>query len=86
MFIDDLLFGGPTTLTECIVIHRIISSFGRALGLCINGPKSLLIHNGNAYSVMEDIRLHLGVVVRHLDDGCTYMGFILKPNNYCNKD
>lgn len=86
MFVDDLLFGGPATLTEWTAIHNIISSLGRASGLCMNGPKSLLNHNGNADSVMEYIRLHLGVGVRQLDDGCTYLGFILKPNNYCNKD
>jgi len=86
MFVDDLLFGGRANLAEWTVIHCIISSVGRDSRLCMNGLKSLLIHNGNIGPVKEDIRFHLGVGLRHLDEGCTYLGFILKPKNYCIKD
>lgn len=85
MLVDDLLFSGLTIIFEWIAIHNIISSFGRTLGLCMNGPKSILIHIDIPSTVIKGINLLFGVGIKHIDEGFSYLGFNLKPNNYYKK-
>jgi len=85
MFVYDLHFSGHVIIFEWTVIHNTISSFGRASSLWMNGLKSILIHNGIGGTMIKDISLLFGVGIRHIDEGLSYLGFNLKPKNYCTK-
>lgn len=86
MFVDDLLFGDMNIIEEWVVLHNIINTFSVASRLYMNKTKSMVISSDIEEARCREICLLSDIIVVTLDEGFTYLGFHLKPNNYNNKD
>ena len=52
----------------------------------INVEKSILSENGLTEEVRSRIRAELPYIVKPMDKGFKYLGFVLKPNAYSFKE
>ena len=52
----------------------------------INVENSILSENGLQEEVRRKIRVELPCIVKPMEEGFKYLGFVLKPNAYSFKD
>lgn len=86
IFVDNLLTIEKSYPYEWKVIFNTLFDFELASSLLMNQLKSNMISREPNVDWSKDIANIFGVKVTHLDAGFTYLGFLLKPIGYKNKD
>lgn len=81
-FIDDLVFGGESTITEWSQFHHILSSFVFSSGLIKNSHKYEVIYAQVTRGEIDQIYGLFGISSRSVDSGFHYLGFQIKLNEY----
>jgi len=84
--VDNLLTIEKSYPYEWKVIFNTLFDFELASSLLMNQLKSNMISREPNVDWSKDIANIFGVKVTHLDAGFTYLGFLLKPIGYKNKD
>ena len=86
LFVDDIILFSNGSLEDCKTLKRIMDLFLKATGLCINEKKSSLTCTGMSREMMCSVKMVLNFDVKELEDTFKYLGFLLNPDNYKNKD
>eukprot|EP00253_Pinus_taeda_P003892 PITA_03892 len=86
VFVDDIILFSNGSLEDYKTMKRIMDLFLKATRLCINEKKSSLTCTGMSREMTRNVKMVLNFDVKALEDTFKYMGFLLKPDNYRNKD
>ena len=65
---------------------KILDLYKKAIGMHINVEKSTFSENGLPEVIKERIRAESPYILKPMDEGFKYPGFVLKPNAYSFKD
>ena len=65
---------------------KILYLYKKARGMHINVEKSTLLENGLPKVIKERIRDESPYILKPMDEGFKYLGFVLKPNAYSFRD
>ena len=86
LFVDDVIMMGEGTWENLKEAEKILELYKKATGMHINVEKSILSENAITEAIEERIRVETPYILKPMDEGFKYPGFVLKPNAYCFKD
>lgn len=84
--VDDVLIFGDGNASEWLHIKALVDIFCGASGMSISACKSVFSHFGIEQGIIDATALIYPYKWKNLDEGFTYLGFHLKPNNYLRED
>ena len=62
--------------------EQILDLYKKATGMHINVEKSILSENGFPEEIRDRLRAEFPCIIKPMDEGFKYLGFVLKPNAY----
>ena len=86
LFVNDLVMMGEGTWENLKEAKKILELYKKAIGMHINVEKSILSENSIPEEIKERIRAKTHYILKPIDEGFKYLGFVLKPNAYSFKD
>ena len=86
MFADDVVMLGEGTWENLKETKKILELYKKATSMHINVEKSILSENAIPEAIKERIRAKTPYILKPMDDGFKYLGFVLKTNAYSFKD
>lgn len=86
LFIDDILLITNGSRRDALLFKSILAIFSKASGMVCNADKSSI-----SFLNMDPIEElwfagKYGFNVNDISMGLSYLGFLIKPNDYCFKD
>ena len=86
LFVDDVVMMGEGSWENLKEAEKILELYKKATGMHINVEKSIMSENGITEAIKERIRGETPYILKPMDEGFKYLGFVLKPNAYYFKD
>ena len=86
LFVDDVVMMGEGTWENLKEAKQIIDLYKKATGMHINVENSILFENGFSEEIRDRLRDEFPYIIKPMDEGFKYLGFVLKPNAYSFKD
>ena len=86
LFVDDVIMMGEGTWENLKEAKKILELYKKATSMHINVEKSILSENAITEAIKERIWEKTPYILKPMDEGFKYLGFVLKPNAYCFKD
>ena len=65
---------------------KILELYKKATSMHINVEKSILLENTIPEAIKERIQAETPYILKPMDDGFKYLGFVLNPNAYSFRD
>lgn len=82
LFVDDVMFFGPGSISEWLCYKNILDLFYRASGMLISPSKSWFLE----LAIKSQVCLFFPYNFKDIMAGTTYLSFFLKPTNYLRCD
>ena len=82
---DDVVLMGEGSWENLKEVEQMLDLYKKATWMHINVEKSILSENGLQKEVRSRIRDEIPYIVKPMEEGFKYLGFILKPNSYSFK-
>jgi hypothetical protein len=86
LFADDLLILNNASISEWMVIKKLLDTFYNATRLFINNKKTSFYQYGAQQTFLDSIKIAFNFTINNLTNGFKYLGYILNADRYRAED